>query len=199
VIRLGQALITVKADDGSADDGRGDTEETTFEINRAPYILEDITDVKLLVSGKFVKDLKQVFKDPDGDNVRYQASSSDTSTALVAFSESKLVVVPFDTGSTMITVTAEDERGGKMTIQFEVSVIISPAPEIKHEPVATAKLGEEIPITAEITDDENAIALAVLQYRAAGAPGFIPLSMRTQQENTFQATIPNSAVTDRGV
>ncbi|MCE5251688.1 hypothetical protein LLG96_15885 [bacterium] len=71
------------------------------------------------------------------------------------------------------------------------------APTIIHEPVKAAPIGQDISITAEITDDVQVVS-ADLMYRAIDAPEYTPVSMSVS-DTLYTAVIPASVVTTAGV
>ncbi len=200
---LGQARITVKADDGRADDGRGNPDFTRFEINRAPFLRQALPDTTLLVDGPRLRiNLDQKFVDPEGDLLEFQTGSRyDTVATAVVSDRNRLFIYQEGLGETVIHATALDNRGGKTRIDFGLKITKSRAPEIVHQNIAVSKVSQDIPIVAQILDDENAVAFAALKFRPGGSSGLVSLLMDSVrgQNNLFRATIPGAAVTERGV
>jgi len=119
----GSATITV-----TANDGKGGTVSTSFSVtvNRPPVVASTISNQTLQVGGaSFTRNLNAspaVFSDPDGDALSYTASSSASGIAMAGISGSTLTVTPVAGGSAMITVTANDGRGGAVATTFTVTV-----------------------------------------------------------------------------
>jgi len=94
--------------------------------NRPPVVVNPISNQPLTVGGaSFTRNLNAtpvVFNDPDGDTLRYTASSSATNIATVSISGSTLTVLPAAGGSATITVTANDGKGGTVSTSFSVTV-----------------------------------------------------------------------------
>lgn len=70
-------------------------------------------------------------------------------------------------------------------------------PQIKHTPIQSAPPGKVIPITAEVTDDEQ-IASVTLYYRVTDQEEFYEMSM-SANENIYSIEIPAEAVTVDGI
>ncbi|MGH7597541.1 MAG: YCF48-related protein, partial [bacterium] len=81
--------------------------------------------------------------------------------------------------------------------QVQVAFVANRPPLIVHSPFSTRQSGEEIPVRAEITDDLG-ITGAMLHYRRGGDPVFNSVAM-PNNGNSYQAAIPDNAVTSRGV
>ena len=126
-VAVGNATITV-----TANDNNGGTIPTTFTvtvnmtINRAPVIANAIPNQTLKVGGlPFTRDLNAapiIFSDPDGDPLSYTASSSASNIAATNIAGGVLTVSPVEAGNAMISVTANDNRGGMVSTTFNVTV-----------------------------------------------------------------------------
>ncbi len=194
----GRATITV-----TADDGRSESVKTTFAINRTPFILNEISSLTLPLGALKRVNLQEVFVDPEGEALSYTFSNSNDSVVFALISEATLFLFPENTGSAVMTLQANDGKGGVRAIQINLDVVISSRPEIQHDRIATANRDQEVAIAADISDDEGLISFALLNYRKAGEFNFVTVRMDTLRINasTLQAaaSIPASAVTDRGV
>ncbi len=194
----GKATISV-----TADDGRGESAGTTFEINRPPFILKPISDLPLPLGALKRVNLQEVFVDPERDALTFTQSNSNDSVVFALISEATLFLFPENSGSAVVTVHANDGKGGAGSIQSNLNVVTSPHPEIQHDNIALADVGREIAIAAEIFDDEGAISFVFLNYRNAGDFNFVTVRMDTLRtgERALHAAalIPANAVTERGV
>ncbi|GEM_PF-4880451 len=119
----GNATITVTADDGT---GGTVSMNFTVTVNRPPVVATVIPNqILTLSSPPFSGDLNAtpaVFSDPDGDALSYTATSSAPSIATASVSGSTLTVTAVAGGSTLITVTANDGKGGIASATFTVTV-----------------------------------------------------------------------------
>ncbi len=135
-VASGTATITV-----TANDGRSGTISTTFTAtvgtasNNPPVVANAIPNQSLMVGGaSFTRDLNAspaVFNDPDGDALTYTASSSATNIATANISGSTLTVAPVAADNAMITITANDNKGGTVSTTFTVTV----SPAVNRPPV----------------------------------------------------------------
>ncbi len=138
---LGQAKITVTADDGKVDDGRGNTEVMTIAVNRRPFVVNQIPNQTIVLRDTsdrlVVADLRNVFLDPDGDAPAYTASSSNGAVAIAIITGSTLSISPRDSsGETTIRVTADDRRGGTAALEFTVkNVLVNTSPRLAGNPI----------------------------------------------------------------
>ena len=95
-------------DDSSVDDEVG-VVIRVLDINEAPEVAGAIRD-RTLVGAEAIDqfDVSVFFRDPDGDELIYEATSSDTRVAGVGIAGQTLAVAPAGTGTATIEVTAID-------------------------------------------------------------------------------------------
>ena len=119
-VAAGSATVTVTARDPG-----GLSAEQSFAVkvpNRAPEVVEMIADVEVYVDGAVVVDVAAGFADPDGDELEYSATVSDTARATVAVSGSLVTVTGVAVGSATVMVTARDPEGLSAEQSYEVTV-----------------------------------------------------------------------------
>ena len=119
-VAAGETTVTA-----TARDPEGLTATQSFAVtvpNRAPMVADGIADGEVYVDGTLTIDLAAYFADPDGDDLRYAAVSSDTTRAAVALSESTLAVKGVAVGNATVTVTARDPGGLEAAQNFAVTV-----------------------------------------------------------------------------
>jgi len=119
----------------AADDGYGGAVADSFFVtvigvqqNRPPVLVNEIPDVTLVAANpgfKVVLDLRNVFSDPDEDVLSYRAASSNAGVALATITGSILTVAPADSGTTLITVSADDGKGGTTSATFTARTVTS--------------------------------------------------------------------------
>ena len=86
--------------------------------NRAPETVSRPALLELVAADYPARvELSDLFRDPDGDELTYGATSSHPDTAAVAILGSVLSIVPLEQGTATITVTARDS-GGLAAVQF---------------------------------------------------------------------------------
>lgn len=109
----------------TATDVYGGTAEYEFAYqvieNRPPVVSEPINDVVLSGDGKMSAYLDGVFSDPDDEPLEYSAKISPDGVADVSISgDGKLVVAKKQNGLAVITVTAKDRLGAKVSTDFKI-------------------------------------------------------------------------------
>ena len=116
----GTATVTLTAGDPG-----GLTAEQVFDVlvpNRAPVAVDTIADREVQAGSIETVDAAAYFTDPDGDALRYGATSSDASRVGVAVSGSEVAVRGEAGGTATVTVTASDPEGLAAGLSFEVTV-----------------------------------------------------------------------------
>ncbi|MCY3679032.1 MAG: Ig-like domain-containing protein [Gemmatimonadetes bacterium] len=104
----GDATVTVTATDGDLE------AEDAFKVdvpNRTPVVVNGISDLTLFVGDPPNESdigISGVFRDPDGDVLRYTVESSNTGVATVTASGGTLTVTAEGKGKATVTVTASD-------------------------------------------------------------------------------------------
>ena len=154
--------------------------EVAEPVNAPPRLAEELPDLELDVGETRTVDLDAAFEDPNGDRLRYSASSDGAAVSVRATSGG-LRVRGVRPGEATVTVTATDPEGLGATATFDVAVgaLLSlsgdaAAPE-GGAIVLTATLGrplaEPLAVSWRIApDDDPATPDADEQdYRSAGA------------------------------
>ena len=118
-VSAGTATITV-----TATDGKGGTVSRSFtvHINRAPDAGLIADQVVTLGTNPFDLDLQNLFQDADGDALTLSALSANPGVASVTLNGTRLTITPVAFGTTTVTVTADDLRGGKVSRTFTILV-----------------------------------------------------------------------------
>ncbi|WP_162848374.1 S-layer homology domain-containing protein [Paenibacillus nanensis] len=153
-----------------AEDGRGGKKNQTFEVkvNQAP-LAGNLADRTLSLGSADQKiDLNGIFTDADGDALTLSAASADPSVASVVLDGQELSLSSVSLGSTNVTVTASDSRGGTVSKTIAVEVRPNRAPVVNQTIDGQAvRPGKEIELdlTNAFSDpDEDA-----LSYQAVSA------------------------------
>ncbi|WP_425154456.1 Ig-like domain-containing protein [Candidatus Palauibacter sp.] len=110
---------------GTARDPDGADAGQRFEVtvrNRNPVVVSDLPPRTLLPGQTVTVDVAGVFRDPDGDPLTFEASSSDTEVAAVSAIASEVTVRGVSKGTATVTVTARDDHGGDVRQSFSVKV-----------------------------------------------------------------------------
>ena len=90
--------------------------------NRRPTVTQGIAVQTLKVGETFGADLNGHFSDPNNDPLNFSASSTNGGVATVEVSGSDLKVTAVSSGSTTISVAAEDPGGLSAALDFNVTV-----------------------------------------------------------------------------
>ena len=121
----GTATITVTAQDTDGNQVIADFAVSVVEPDDqptgAPTVAVPLPDFSLEGHEHKEFDLDDVFHDPDGDELKFSAMSSNYNVATMWVDGSTLVVVGTGTGTATITVTAEDPDGNTVSDDFEVT------------------------------------------------------------------------------
>ncbi len=123
---VGMANITV-----TATDDVGQVARTSFQVdvepaNEPPVLSGALNDQVVTLGMPETVSVADAFTDPDGDDLTFAATSSDTGVATVAVSEADLTLDGVSAGTATITVTATDPRGLSANGTFSVDVETAP-------------------------------------------------------------------------
>ncbi|WP_423928123.1 Ig-like domain-containing protein [Candidatus Palauibacter sp.] len=116
----GGAAVTVTARDVG-----GDETSQSFEVtvpNREPVTLEQIPAQTVYLGETVTVDVSAAFRDPDGDPLEFEATSTDTSVAAVSTVDGEVSLTGVDRGTATVTVTARDPEDGEARQTFDVTV-----------------------------------------------------------------------------
>jgi surface protein len=125
-VGVGSSVITV-----TADDGKGGSVSTSFTFtvneipNQAPIVANEFpgTFSEEEGFGTVLISYAGVFSDPDGDALTITVASSDEAVVTASVAEgSQLQLFEVGIGSSTITVSANDGRGGLVSDSFEITV-----------------------------------------------------------------------------
>ncbi|MFC4102011.1 lamin tail domain-containing protein [Paenibacillus xanthanilyticus] len=101
--------------------------------NSAPTVAAPIADRSATAGGgSFTIDASGTFQDANGDALTLTAASNNTSVATVSVSGKTLTVAPVAVGTTAITVTASDGKGGTASDAFTVTVTSATAASLSE-------------------------------------------------------------------
>ena len=124
---LGRSTITVTARDPGGLTATQSFRVTVADIpNRAPQVrnrLNDITDAE--VGDSYHIQVSIVFTDPDGDDLTYATTNTDTTVATVQLRNDSIFVAALALGTTTMSVTATDPGGLSATDSWDVTVVVA--------------------------------------------------------------------------
>ena len=125
-VAIGTATITI-----SAADPDGLEAATRFEVtvaNRPPWVVGTIPPSVLAPGDETSRNMSPYIRDPDGDPLTFDATSSDPGVVTADASGSSVILKAFSAGSATIAVTGTDPGGLQATGSFEVTVPDNNAP-----------------------------------------------------------------------
>ena len=121
-VSAGTANVTVTASDPS-----GLSAQQGFQVtvpNRPPEVTDGIPDQTMQPGDTVLVNLAQHFSDPDGDELTYEGSSSNTAVARASVSSNMLTLAAVGSGTAKISVTASDPGGLSTSQDFGVTVAV---------------------------------------------------------------------------
>ncbi|MEJ3717818.1 S-layer homology domain-containing protein [Paenibacillus polymyxa] len=162
-VSAGTTKITV-----TANDGKGGTINSQFNVtitpmipeavNHAPIVETSISNVTTGVAdGIKTVSLAGVFADEDSDALTYTATSTDAGVAIVAINGSDLKITPVNAGTVTITVTANDDKGGTVDTQFNVTITPVIPEAVNHAPTVNTSISN---VTTGVADGIKTVSLA---------------------------------------
>ncbi|WP_433745111.1 S-layer homology domain-containing protein [Falsibacillus pallidus] len=120
--REGTVEITITADDQEGGTTTETFTVTTNPVNHAPTIADEIDNQVLTVGYPVNFDLTSIFSDEDGDELSFEAVSSNNDSATVTEEDGILTIDPTGVGTSTVTVTANDGKGGMEELAFTADV-----------------------------------------------------------------------------
>ncbi|AUS26452.1 S-layer homology domain-containing protein [Paenibacillus sp. P2(2022)] len=131
---------------------------TNSVTNHAPSVTTGFTDTTLSTADEPKKiNLANSFTDADGDTLTYTAESSATNVARVSVNGSQLTLTPVSAGTTNVTVTANDGKGGTINSQFNVTITPVIPEAVNHAPTVETSISN---VTTGAADGVKTVSLA---------------------------------------
>ena len=137
----GNDQFSYTVSDGYGGSATAQVRVTVNAVNDSPVAMGSIDAQTVMVGGAAAEvDVSSKFKDPDGDDLTYTATTSAASIATTSVSESTVSISPVSAGSATITVTASD---GSLTATQTIAVTVEPptAPTAPTAPTVAATEG----------------------------------------------------------
>ena len=168
-VAAGTATITITARDPGGLTATQTMAVTVQATNSPPTVTGTIDDQTLSVGDSVTIDVAASFSDPDGDELTFAATSSDTAVATASVSGSMVSVMAVAAGSATVTVTATDTGGLAAEVGFTVTVEQpNRAPEVADAiPAQTLNVGDTVRLVVSMyfTDPDG----DELSYEAVSA------------------------------
>lgn len=124
-IAAGVSTITVQADDGKG--GQVSTSflvtVTTPTVNHSPKVAKTISNQRATMGGDSWNVLvDDIFSDDDNDPLTLTVSSSNSGVVTASLNGTSLKITQHSLGTSIITITADDGKGGQVSTSFIASV-----------------------------------------------------------------------------
>ena len=146
-VGAGSATVTVTATDPGGLSATQDMAVMILPGNQAPQLTDSIPAQMIMVGDTVRLIVSAHFTDPDGDDLTYEAVSSDTRIATALASGDTVTIGGQAAGGAMVTVTARDPGGLSATQTISVTVEAG-----NQAPVPVGSLGElSFPQGGEVT------------------------------------------------
>ena len=127
----GLAVVSVTATDPLGLSATDTFEVTVEKANQAPVAVGEIPDGTLVEGEVVMASVAEFFSDPDGDELIYAATSSDTMVVAASMSADTITVTAVAPGTATITITATDPGGLSATQSADLTVEkANQAPEV---------------------------------------------------------------------
>lgn len=119
-----RVLTVVAVDDGNFQ-ARIAVIVRVLNVNEAPVVETEMPDLTLVESEGAVKfDVSAYFSDPDGDDLRYAAASTDSGVIRTGLAGAVLTLAPIGLGTATIEVSAIDSEGLNVEQSFAAEVVL---------------------------------------------------------------------------
>ena len=158
-VSAGTATVTVTASDPGGLSATQSISVTVEAVNQAPVAEGMIDDLGLVVGADATVDVAASFSDPDGDELTYAVTSSDTAVATVAVAGAMVTVTAVAAGSATVTVTATDPGELSASQEFGVTVQESNEPPVAEgtidDQTVVAGSGVEVDVSGNFKDPND--------------------------------------------
>ena len=147
-----------------------ESDSADVEENKAPTPTDAIVSQDVAIGETIRLHVGPSFADPDGDPLRYEASSSDESVVAASVSGGTVTITGVGAGAATVTVTAHDPRGLSVDQSFDVTarnVVVSV--EISGATTLTS-IGEtsNLSLTAAMSDgSRQTVEDALVQWQSS--------------------------------
>ena len=175
--------LTAQVTDGKDEEGNPDDSIDSaigviihiINVNETPAATGVIPDRTLVESdGADQFDVSAYFSDPDGDDLSYAATSTDSDVAGVRLVGATLAVTPIGVGTATVGVTAADPGGMSIDQDFLVQVVAAPGSSGGFFPIIPTAPQEVIGSSNSGLDRANLLsenAAIVVPYALSPMPG----------------------------
>lgn len=188
-LAAGSATVTVSATDTGDLSAEFAFTVTVEQPNRAPEVADTIPSQTLTVPDTVRLVVSMYFTDPDGDELSYEAVSSETGVAEALAMGDTVQIAAMTAGSATVAVTASDPEG--LTARQDISVTVQPPANRAPE------AADSIPAHDMVVD--SAVVLDVSAYFTDPDGDELTYSAETSDAAIATASVDGSVVTTTGV
>lgn len=185
----GSATVTVSATDPGDLSAEFDFAVTVEQPNRAPEVADAIDSQTLNVGDTVRLVVSMYFTDPDGDELSFEAVSSDTGVAEALAMGDTVQIAAMMVGSATVAVTASDPEG--LTAEQSISVTVQPPANRAPE------AADSIPAHDMVVD--SAVVLDMSAYFSDPDGDELTYSAETSDAAIATASVDGAMVTTTGV
>ena len=189
----GSATITVTATDPGGLSAIQTFEVTVTSANQAPTVSAAIPDQSVEEGAEVTVDVSGAFSDPDGDVLRYEATSDASSVATASVSGSDVTVTGEAPGSATITVTATDPGGLSAIQTFEVTVTSANRAPAASAAIPDQSVEEGTQVTVDVSGAFSDPDGDVLRYEATSDASSVATASVSGSDVTVTGEAPGSA------
>jgi len=131
ITNVGTIIVKVTADDGNTGSVSKEFQLTVSKTNNPPTLAIPIADQTANENGSFTFTVQvDTFEDIDGDTLTLSARLADDSSlpTWLSFDGATFTGTPLnaDVGTITVKVTADDDKGGLVSDEFQLTVVVSP-------------------------------------------------------------------------
>ena len=159
----GTTTVEVTATDTEDNSNAFQFEVTVEQPNRAPEITDSIPDQMLMVGDTVRLNPADHFSDPDGDDLSYEAVSSNIEVVTALIDADGMVEIGAQAGgSIVVTVSAEDPEGLSAAQQVNVTVTAPPPMIADTIPTHDMIVDSMVPLDMSAYFDGDGLAYTVM-------------------------------------
>ncbi|WP_420448608.1 hypothetical protein [Candidatus Palauibacter sp.] len=184
----GTAMVTVMAADPAALTATQSVRVTVRPPNQAPEPRGTIAALSLSVKDTVILTVSSYFRDPDGDELSYSATSDDEQVATVTVSGSTATLVGVAEGTATLSVAAADPDGFAATQNTRVTVA---DPNVAPRPIGA--------IPAQNLPAGDTATLVLSSYFGDANADELSFTASVSDKNVATATVTGSLLTLVGV
>ncbi len=192
-VGAGSATVTVTATDPGGLSATQDMAVMILPGNQAPQLGDSIPAQMIMVGDTVRLVVSAHFTDPDGDDLTYEAVSSDTGIATALASGDTVTIGGQAAGGVSVTVSASDPEG--LSASQEVMVTV----EQQAPNRAPALADDSIPVPAHDLVVDSSVVLDLSPYFVDPDGDPLRYTAETSDEAVAMATVDGTTVTTTAV